>query len=163
VNFKKAASSLTALHVVERCRQNMRQFRVNPRARDRWLTQMVNEGTCSCLTIAAVFRRPGCSARRAVRTAARSAAAPPLLFGRSARADELGVETVTAESLRVVERRAVYTHAATGAETQVLTILRHDRNRPLTLAEALDRGGEIARSCSSTSPAALPCRCPHRA
>jgi predicted RNA methylase len=55
---------------------------------------------------------------------------------------DLGVETVTAESLRIVERRAVYTHAATGAETQVFTILRHDRNRPLTLAEALDRGAE---------------------
>jgi predicted RNA methylase len=55
---------------------------------------------------------------------------------------DLGVETVTAESLRIVERRAVYTHAATGAETQVFTILRRDRNRPFTLAEALDRGAE---------------------
>jgi predicted RNA methylase len=55
---------------------------------------------------------------------------------------DLGVETVTAESLRIVERRAVYTHAATGAETQIFTIARKDRNRPLTLEEALDRGAE---------------------
>jgi hypothetical protein len=55
---------------------------------------------------------------------------------------DLGVETVTAESLRVVERRAVYTHAATGAETQIFTILRRDRNRPLMLEEALYRGAE---------------------
>jgi predicted RNA methylase len=55
---------------------------------------------------------------------------------------DLGVETVTAESLRIVERRALYTHPATGAETQVFTIARKDRNEPLTLAEALDRGTE---------------------
>jgi predicted RNA methylase len=52
---------------------------------------------------------------------------------------DLGVETVRAESLRVVDRRPVYRHTATGAETQVFTIARRDRNRPVTLAEALAR------------------------
>jgi hypothetical protein len=52
---------------------------------------------------------------------------------------DLGVETLTAESLTVAERRALYVHPQTGAETQVFTIRRRDRNRPLTLAAALDR------------------------
>ena len=50
---------------------------------------------------------------------------------------DIGVETLTAESFRVVERRTVYTHAATGAETRCYRVLRKDRNRPLLLAEAL--------------------------
>ena len=63
---------------------------------------------------------------------------------------DLGVETVTAESLRIVERRTLYTHPATGAETQIFTILRRDRNQPLTLAEALDapaESGQAAGQC----------------
>jgi hypothetical protein len=48
-----------------------------------------------------------------------------------------GVETITAESLRVTDRRTVYTHPGTGAETRVLTLARRDRNEPLTLAGAL--------------------------
>ncbi len=55
---------------------------------------------------------------------------------------EFGVETVRAESLRVVDRRPVYRHKATGAETEVLTIVRRERNRPSTLAEALERANE---------------------
>jgi hypothetical protein len=55
---------------------------------------------------------------------------------------DLGVETVTAESLRVVDRRPVYRHKATGAETQVFTIARRERNRPFTLAEALARADD---------------------
>ena len=50
---------------------------------------------------------------------------------------DIGVETLTAESFRVVERRTVYTHAATGAETRCYRVLRKDRNRPLPVAEAL--------------------------
>ena len=50
---------------------------------------------------------------------------------------DIGVETLTAESFRVAERRTVYTHAATGAETRCYRVLRKDRNRPLPLAEAL--------------------------
>src|SRR5262249_19048021 len=33
--------------------------------------------------------------------------------------------------------RAIYTHPATGAETRLLTIKRRERNRPVTLQEAL--------------------------
>ena len=55
---------------------------------------------------------------------------------------DLGVETVTAESLTVTERRTLYVHPQTGAETQVFTITRRDRNKPLTLAEALARANE---------------------
>ena len=55
---------------------------------------------------------------------------------------DIGVETLTAESFRVAERRTVYTHAATGAETRSYRVLRKDRNRPLLLADAV----ELARS-----------------
>ena len=55
---------------------------------------------------------------------------------------DLGVETVTAESLRVTDRRTIYVHPGSGAETQVFTVARRDRNRPLGLAEALDRAGD---------------------
>ena len=51
---------------------------------------------------------------------------------------DVGVETVTAESLKVTDRRTLYVHPQSGAETQVFTISRRDRNRPFTLAEALD-------------------------
>jgi predicted RNA methylase len=50
---------------------------------------------------------------------------------------DLGVETLTAESFRIAERRTVYTHPATGAETRCYRVLRRDRNRPLPLEEAL--------------------------
>ncbi len=46
---------------------------------------------------------------------------------------DAGVETLTAESLRVTTRRTIYTHKETGAETRVFTIARRDRNRPITL------------------------------
>ena len=51
---------------------------------------------------------------------------------------DVGVETVRAESLAVVARRTLYTHPASGAETQLFTVRRRDRHRPMTLAEALD-------------------------
>lgn len=55
---------------------------------------------------------------------------------------DLGVETLTAESLRVTDRRTIYVHPGSGAETQVFTVARRDRNRPFSLAEALDRAGD---------------------
>jgi hypothetical protein len=55
---------------------------------------------------------------------------------------DVGVETLTAESLAVTDRRALYVHPQTGAETQVFTIRRRERNRPFTLAEALDRADD---------------------
>jgi len=53
-----------------------------------------------------------------------------------------GLETITAESLTVTERQTIYTHPGTGAATQVFTVLRRDRNEPLTLGEVLDFGRE---------------------
>lgn len=56
-----------------------------------------------------------------------------------------GVETITAHSLRVIERRALYTHPGSGAETQVFTILERNPTAPLSLEDALERGRE--RGC----------------
>jgi len=56
---------------------------------------------------------------------------------------DLGLETITAESLVIVERRTVYTHPCTGAETQALTVARRDRNTPMSLDAALARGAEL--------------------
>ncbi len=55
---------------------------------------------------------------------------------------DVGVETLTAESLTVMKRQVVYVHPTTGAETQVFTIRRKERNQPLALADALDRAGD---------------------
>jgi predicted RNA methylase len=59
---------------------------------------------------------------------------------------DVGVETVTAESLVITDRRTLYVHPKSGAETQVFTIKRRDRNHPLTLANALDLT-EDSRAC----------------
>jgi predicted RNA methylase len=58
---------------------------------------------------------------------------------------DVGVETITAASLRVAERNTIYTHPGTGAETQIFTIARRDRNQPLSLGDALDQGAR--RGC----------------
>jgi predicted RNA methylase len=55
---------------------------------------------------------------------------------------DVGVETLTAESLAVTDRRTLYVHPQTGAETQVFTIRRRERNRPFSLTEALDRADD---------------------
>jgi predicted RNA methylase len=55
---------------------------------------------------------------------------------------DAGVETVRADRMRVIERRTVHVHEATGAETRVFTIERQDRNQPLSLEDALDRAAE---------------------
>jgi hypothetical protein len=55
---------------------------------------------------------------------------------------DIGVETIIAESLVVADCRSLYTHPQSGAETSVFTITRRDRNRPFTLAEALERAGD---------------------
>src|SRR3546814_2750849 len=49
---------------------------------------------------------------------------------------DVGVETLIAESFAITERRTVYTHAATGAETRSYRVRRKDRNRPLGLDAA---------------------------
>lgn len=50
---------------------------------------------------------------------------------------ETGLETLTAESFVVTHRETIYVHPGTGAETELLTIARKDRNRPLGLEDAL--------------------------
>jgi predicted RNA methylase len=52
---------------------------------------------------------------------------------------DAGLETLRAESFAVTDRRAIYTHPGTGAETRLLTIIQRERNRPVTLDDALDR------------------------
>jgi len=59
---------------------------------------------------------------------------------------DLGMETVTAESLRVVERRTVYTHPGTGAETQAFTVDRRDRTEAMSLDDALARVADEPRA-----------------
>ncbi len=52
---------------------------------------------------------------------------------------DVGLETLTAESFVVSDRQTIYTHPGTSAETRLLTIIRRERNRPVTVDEALDR------------------------
>ena len=51
---------------------------------------------------------------------------------------DAGLETLRAESFVVTGRQVIYTHPGTSAETRLLTITRRERNRPVTLAAALD-------------------------
>ena len=46
---------------------------------------------------------------------------------------DVGLETLTAESFVVAGRQTIYTHPGTCAETRLLTIVKRERNRPVTL------------------------------
>ncbi|BCG75470.1 methylase [Mesorhizobium sp. 113-1-2] len=50
---------------------------------------------------------------------------------------DLGLETLRAESFVVTDRRAIYNHPSTGAQTQLLTIDQRQRNRPVPVEEAV--------------------------
>uniref|UniRef100_Q07JB6 Probably methylase/helicase n=1 Tax=Rhodopseudomonas palustris (strain BisA53) TaxID=316055 RepID=Q07JB6_RHOP5 len=52
---------------------------------------------------------------------------------------DVGLETLTAESFAVTGQQTIYTHPGTSAETSLLTITQQERNRPVTLDEALQR------------------------
>jgi len=52
---------------------------------------------------------------------------------------DVGLETLRAESFVVTGRQTIHTHPGTGAETRLLTITQRQRNRPVTLDEALSR------------------------
>ncbi|UWU76199.1 strawberry notch family protein [Bradyrhizobium huanghuaihaiense] len=52
---------------------------------------------------------------------------------------DLGLETLRAESFVVTDRRTIYVHPGTGAETRLLTITQRQRNHPVNLDDALDR------------------------
>ena len=58
---------------------------------------------------------------------------------------DAGLETLLAESFVVADRRVIYTHPGTGAETRLLTITERRRNRPVTLEEAFER---LTDSCA---------------
>lgn len=55
---------------------------------------------------------------------------------------DLGVETLNAESLMITDRATIYSHPETGAETQVFTLARRDRNKPFTVDQALQRASD---------------------
>nr|WP_086490816.1 strawberry notch family protein [Novosphingobium panipatense] len=51
---------------------------------------------------------------------------------------DIGLETLQAESFIVTDAQVIHTHPNSGAETRLLTITRRERNRPTSLADALD-------------------------
>ena len=53
---------------------------------------------------------------------------------------EVGVETVTADSLAIAGRETLYEHPGTGAATELVEIVRRDRLVPLTAESALEIG-----------------------
>lgn len=55
---------------------------------------------------------------------------------------DVGVETLMAKSFSVTERRVVYTHPGTGAETKAYQVLERQRTKVLSLEEALSWGEE---------------------
>jgi hypothetical protein len=56
---------------------------------------------------------------------------------------DVGLETLRAESFTITDRRVIYTHPGTGAETWLLSLIERRRNRPVTLDEALDRLSDL--------------------
>lgn len=59
---------------------------------------------------------------------------------------ETGLETLRAESFTVTDRKTIYVHPGTGAETRLLTLARKDRNQPRSLEDALalvETGGRL--------------------
>lgn len=60
---------------------------------------------------------------------------------------DAGLETLTAESFAVTSRQTIYTHPGTLAETRLLTITQRERNRPVTLDEALQRLADPRARC----------------
>ncbi len=55
---------------------------------------------------------------------------------------DVGLETLRAESFVVTGRQTIHVHPGTGAEARLLTITQRERNRPVTLTEALDQLGD---------------------
>jgi predicted RNA methylase len=52
---------------------------------------------------------------------------------------DVGLETLRAESFVVTDRRTIYVHPATGAETRLLTITERRRNHPVTVDDVIGR------------------------
>lgn len=55
---------------------------------------------------------------------------------------DIGLETLRAESFAVTDRRTIYVHPGTGAETRLLTITQRQRNHTVSLDDALGRPSE---------------------
>ena len=71
---------------------------------------------------------------------------------------DIGLETLTAESFVVTDRQTIYTHPGTSAETTLLTITQRERNRPVTLEDALDRLSDPRGKAAGQQPV-WPRRC----
>ena len=52
---------------------------------------------------------------------------------------DVGLETLRAESFVVTDRRTIYVHPGTSAETRLLSITQRERNRPISLDDAIGR------------------------
>ena len=65
---------------------------------------------------------------------------------------EVGVETVTADSLIVAGRETLYEHPGTGAATELVEIVRRDRLVPLTAESALEMSLPRTRSGGERDP-----------
>src|SRR5205085_1087884 len=52
---------------------------------------------------------------------------------------DVGLETLRAETFVVTDRRTIYVHSGTSAETRLLTITQRQRNHPVSLSDALGR------------------------
>ncbi len=57
-----------------------------------------------------------------------------------------GLETITADSMTVTERRLIYTHPVTDAQSHLLTIERRDRNAPMQFQEVQNLVGQDPRA-----------------
>ncbi len=57
-----------------------------------------------------------------------------------------GLETITADSMMVTERRLIYTHPVTGARSHLLTIERRERNAPMQFEEVRSLVGQDPRA-----------------
>lgn len=71
-----------------------------------------------------------------------------------------GLETITADSMTATDRRLIYTHPVTGAQSHLLTIERRDRNAPMQLhdVQALvrqDRRAKLMINGKSGRPAVM--------
>ena len=56
---------------------------------------------------------------------------------------DVGLETLRAESFVVTDRRTIYVHPATGAETRLLTITERRRNHPVTVDDVIGRLSDL--------------------
>ena len=65
--------------------------------------------------------------------------------------NDLGLETLRAESFRVTDARVIYTHPGSGAETQLLTITEKRRNTPTGARRLRSTGSMIPKHAFSST------------